>query len=344
MSAILVTGGLGFIGGHLVHELLKDPDNHVVVVDNLLTNVIPPDDLIVQIREGRSGKLAVETVSIADFSAPFRFDTIYHLASFVGPAGVLLHAGCITEAIVRDVYCMIRLAQKHNARLVYVSTSEVYGGGKNGLCGEDSPRVVKPGASARMEYAAAKLACEVAVENLCRAHRLDAVTIRPFNVAGPRQIGRSGFVLPRFLGQALLGRPLTVFGDGKQLRAFTDVRDVVQGILLAAATSRSGETYNVGNPLNRITIGEFADRVLAITGAPVEKRFVDPCTIYGANYQEAEDKFPVADKLYSLGWQPRFDVDSTIRSTFEYMSGLPRPLLLQVAGLEPLGKGDPLTN
>lgn len=334
MPAILVTGGLGFIGGHLVHALLADPDNSVVAIDNLLTNVLPAEQLQREIQSDTQGQLTVDIVSVADFQAKMRFDTIYHLASVVGPAGVLDHTGHITEAIVRDVYAMIRLAQAHRARLVYVSTSEVYGGGKGGLCSEDSPRVVKPGASARMEYAAGKLACEVAVENLCRADRLNAVIIRPFNVAGPRQIGRGGFVLPRFIGQAITEQPLTVFGDGRQLRAFTDVRDVADGILLAGRTAPSGETYNVGNPNNRISIDELADQVLAVTGSSKGKSFIDPRSIYGPTFREAENKFPVADKLLGLGWRPKFDVDATVRSVFDYMRGLEASLLRKVAGLE----------
>ena len=335
MSSILVTGGLGFIGGHLVHELLGDAENHVVAIDNLLTNVLPVEDLIGQIQDGQPGKLDVEIASVADYRESTRFKTIYHLASVVGPAGVLDHAGHITEAIVRDVYCMVRLAQEHGARLVYVSTSEVYGGGKGGLCSENDPRVVMPGASARMEYAAAKLACEVAVENLCRADRLDAVIIRPFNVAGPRQVGRGGFVLPRFIGQALTGQPLTVFGDGRQLRAFTDVRDVAQGMMLAAQKGSSAETYNVGNPGNRISSGELASLIISLTGAAAGKTNIDPRSIYGPAYREAEDKFPNADKLLALGWRPRFDIATTVRSVHQFMAALPRPLLLKLAGLAP---------
>jgi UDP-glucose 4-epimerase len=255
------------------------------------------------------------------------------LASVVGPAGVLQHSGHVTQAIVRNTYHVASIAMNQRARLVNVSTSEVYGGGRGGYCDEATPRVIKPGASARLEYAAAKLACEVSLENLARRGLLDAATVRPFNVAGARQLGQGGFVLPRFVGQALLGMPLTIFGNGKQVRAFTDVRDVVEGILTISEHGAAGEAYNVGNPSNRVTVEELSDKVLSVTSSQSEKAYVDPCTIYGPLYSEAEDKFPNADKLISLGWRPVYDVEATIHSMHQFMAALPPAMVAKVAGI-----------
>ncbi len=334
MEYILVTGGLGFIGSHLASALLEDPNVTVHVVDNLSGCLLPADDVVADMTRGKPGTLHVHTLSVADFEPRVPFKTIYHLASIVGPAGVLGHAGYITESIVNDTYRMIRLAQSCDARLVNVSTSEVYGGGKDGFCDEETPRIIRPVASARLEYAAGKLATEVAIENLCNRGTLDAVTIRPCNVAGVRQLGTGGFVLPRFVGQAILGRPLTVFGDGSQVRAFTDVRDVVTGILLVAAQGECGGVYNVGNPANRVSIRDLAERVLAITGSSAGVSFVDPRTIYGEQYAEAEDKFPNASRLMQLGWQPQYSLDDTIRAVHDWLSELPREVCTPVAGLE----------
>jgi UDP-glucose 4-epimerase len=255
------------------------------------------------------------------------------LASIVGPAAVLKRAGFITERIVRDAYIAIRLAQRSGARLVNVSTSEVYGGGIHGLCREDSPRVIRGNSSARQEYAAGKLAVEVAVENLCRSGQLDAVTIRPFNVAGIRQSGRGGFVLPRFIGQAILEQPLTVFGDGSQLRAFTDARDVASGVVFCAWEGESGRAYNVGNPASRTSIGDLADRVIAITGTSSRKLHLDPRDVYGPTYAGAPDKFPEAGELMALGWRPAYSLEETIRDTYTFMRDLPEEELLALAGL-----------
>ena len=346
----LVTGGLGFIGSHLVRELLRDPDAVVTAVDDLSGTVLDAATTIGQITSARPGQLVVRCQSVANFeetsadplenSFPERmrvgfYDTIYHLASIVGPAAVLKKAGHIAESILRDTHVVIRLAQRFGARFVNVSTSEVYGGGLNGLCREDSPRVIRGTASARQEYAAGKLAAEVAVENLCRLGQLDAVTIRPFNVAGIRQSGRGGFVLPRFLGQAILGEPLTVFGDGSQLRAFTDARDVAAGMIFCAQHGGTGRAYNVGNPASRTSIRELAEKVIEVTGSNSEICHIDPKELYGETYAGAPDKFPDSGALMDLGWRPLYGLSDTIRDTYLAMRELPAEELLALAGLTP---------
>jgi UDP-glucose 4-epimerase len=334
MKRLLVTGGLGFIGSHVASLLLEDPLAHVTIVDNLQGQLLPQDYVIEQIIAGKPGKLDVTVSAVSDFVTEEKFDAVFHLASVVGPATVLDHTGFITESIVRDTYVVIRLAQQSRARLVNISTSEVYGGGDHGLCEEDTPRVIKGSASARQEYAAGKLACEVSIANLCRAGLLEAVTIRPFNVSGIRQLGKGGFVLPRFAGQALRGSPLTVFGDGSQIRAFTDVRDVASGILLAAQRGANGQAYNVGNPSNRTTIRELAELVVRSTGSKSSIQYVDPKSLYGNGYEDAADKFPDATRLIRLGWQPQWDLAQTVAAVVDSLRAMPIDLVERVTGVQ----------
>jgi nucleoside-diphosphate-sugar epimerase len=334
MPSYLVTGGLGFVGSHLTSVLLDDPEARVTVVDNLLQQVLPSEEVVGQIIRGRPGALEVLIESVAEFRSTRRFDAIFHLASVVGPAAVLKHAGHIIESVVRDTYTMIRLAQEQGARLVYISTSEVYGGGDHGFCEEDAPRVIRGPASARQEYAAGKLACEVAIFNLCQALKLDAVVLRPFNISGVRQLGQGGFVLPRFVGQAILGLPLTVFGDGRQVRAFTDVRDVAFGIVVASQRGARGEVYNVGNPANRTSIHELAELVVKVTKTSSPIRLVDPATIYGEAYRDAPDKFPTSDRLRALGWEPKWRLPQTIEAVHAWLLDMPLNQMKRVAGLE----------
>jgi len=331
---ILVTGGFGFLGSHLLELLLSDPQARVFVVDNLSTSPLPLERLLdelghparLQYRIGDVDECCLEWTGAA-------FDEIYHLASVVGPAGVLPHAGRIAASILRDTLIVADLARRSDARLVDVSTSEVYGGGQEGYCSETMSKIVPAATSARVEYAVGKLAAETAVLNLCQTRGLQVRIVRPFNVSGPRQSGRGGFVLPRFIAQAMAGAGLTVFGDGRQIRAFTHVKDLVGGIVCAMRAGRDGEVYNLGNPENQCTILELAHDVLAVTRSSSDIVHVDPKTVYGPFYEEANNKFPDARKaMRELGWTPRFGRRETVAQTFEYMRRLPAELADHLSG------------
>ena len=335
MKRILVTGGFGFIGGHLIELLLKDANCHVHVVDNLSTSPIPLDVLLNEL--GRPSNLSYDVCSIEEFCTKrgdYQVDEIYHLASPVGPAGVLLHAGKMTKSIVDDAYYMMDLAMISNAKLIDVSTSEVYGGGRDGYCSENCSKIVPAETTVRLEYAIGKLAAETAIINTCRVTNLQACIIRPFNISGPRQSGRGGFVLPRFISLAMLGKPLTVFIEGQQVRAFTSVLDMADGIKRVMDFGESAEAYNLGNPHNKTTILDLAKRVVEITGSSSKIVFVDPKTVYGPLYEEANDKYPDADKaMTKLNWAPSISIDQTIMSTFNYMKSVSAEVFDLLSGI-----------
>lgn len=330
---ILVTGGFGFIGGHLIQRLLCDPNNRVHVVDNLSSNPIPLDMLLMDLNY--PDKLTYDICSVHEFVAHNTkqdWYQIFHLASPVGPVGVLRYAGSMAKIITEDTHGLIKLALQSKCRLIDVSTSEIYGGGQNGFCAEDMARIVPPDVTVRLEYAVGKLAAETMLINSVAAHGLDAVIIRPFNVSGPRQSGKGGFVLPRFIAQAMTNHPLTVFGDGTQIRAFTHVYDIVDGILLTAINGEAGQAYNIGNPDNRTTILDLAERVIEIVGRG-EITYVDPHDLYGPLYAEAADKYPDATRaMQDLKWQPKKSVADTVKSTWLYMTWSSPAVFQDLAG------------
>ena len=208
---ILVTGGFGFIGTTLVELLLKDKQNRVHIIDDLSTSSINIDDYREQI--GNPSNLSFDITTVENYFASIRsgdWDEIYHLASPVGPAGVLMHAGNMVRDVVRDSYLIMDYCLANNIKFLDVSTSEIYGGGQSGYCPETTPKIVPANTTVRLEYAIAKLAAETAIINTCRAKNLQATIVRHFNVSGPRQSPKGGFVLPRFIQQAANNKPIPV--------------------------------------------------------------------------------------------------------------------------------------
>lgn len=339
---ILVTGGLGFLGSHLLEQLaiavfemegFQDGGLQVYVVDNRSSSIDNPGQWFEALQNTFPHVFFhFLPTTVRDFFHlplppyfPSRFDQVYHLASVVGPAGVIPHRGQIVSSVVNDTYAMADACLNWGARLIDVSTSEVYGGGVDGECDESMPCIIGPQVSARSEYAVAKLAAETALINMAQADNLDVSIVRPFNIAGPRQRADGGFVLPRFCQQALTGQPLTIFGeDGMATRAFTDVRDIARGLICAMEGGARGEVYNLGNPANRITIGVLATEVLRQCGFPALKHrglvtFIDPRDIYGPEYASAPDKFPVSEKARDdLGWAPQYGIPRIVEDTLRW--------------------------
>jgi nucleoside-diphosphate-sugar epimerase len=314
--SILVTGGFGFLGSHLVERLASDGDADVHVVDDLTTSRFSARDACTFRddchRRWPSSAVTFDLVSVQVYGArpappaERRFEEVYHLASVVGPVGVLGHAGTIVASVVGDTYAAMDLAWAHHGgTLCDVSTSEVYGGGRAGACAESDARVVPAETTVRLEYAVAKMAAETALVNAARALGRRGVVVRPFNVAGPGQSAAGGFVLPRFVGQALAGEPLTVYGDGSAVRAFTHVVDVADGLVRAARAGTSGCAYNLGRAANRTTILDLARLVIEATGSASPIVHVDPRGLHGPAFAEAGDKYPDGDlATRALGWVP----------------------------------------
>ncbi len=322
MKRILVTGGLGFLGSHLVDALVAQ-GHSVTIVDSCISNVMQPADyehceVIVQPIEHCGDRLSAENHP--------RFDEIYHLACVVGPAGVLLHAGDIAPTTIDGSETTVQLALSHSARLIVVSTSEIYGRG--GRFAETDHAVVSSKYTIRLEYAVAELLTELSALNRARVTDLWVNVVRPFNIAGPRQLAAGGFVLPRFVIAALRGEPLTVFGTGKQVRAFTDPRDMVDGLLAVMASDQKSQVFNLGNPVNEISMEDLATRVKRLAQSSAEIVYLDGKEVFGPLFEDGIEKVPDAAKaLDLLGWKPRFDLDATILDTLQWYRERPERLV-----------------
>jgi len=301
MKNILITGGLGFLGSAIAEKLI--PDNRVTIVDNRSSHV-----------QNHMSCLCVHC-SIEDFAFKPDYDEIYHCASKVGPAGILKYAGRVASSIINNADIVFDWAMKSNAKLVFISTSEVYG--HNGCFAEGDLKTMPP-VTVRGEYSVGKFASELMALNRHKSEGLKVIIIRPFNMIGPHQAGEGGFVVPRFIDQALNNKPLTVFGDGDQIRSFTHVDDVVNFILEVMQTQHEGEVFNIGNPGNKISIKNLAELILMLTGSHSNITFVDPRDIYGNLYAEAYDKIPNIEKARKMtGWKPNILLEEALIEIIE---------------------------
>ena len=310
---ILITGGLGFLGSYTI-EKYKSKGYDITIIDNLSTNTIDVSDPICK-------GCNVIIMDILDYTwkKEDKFDMIIHLASPVGPAGILQHSGKMAGYILDDTYWAIKGAQLYDCPLIFISTSEIYGYREEAeMLQEHAYKLLVGDFEVRNEYSTAKLLGEIVISNTAKVSNLKYQIIRPFNISGARQLPDAGFVLPRFVTQALSGEDITVFGDGEQLRAFTYVKDIIDGIYLASGHNKN-DIWNIGNPANKVSINYLANRVKELTNSKSDIIHIDPKTIYGPLYAEAWDKIPDPKKIQtSLDWQTTKNVDEIIKDVIEY--------------------------
>jgi UDP-glucose 4-epimerase len=315
--AVLVTGGAGFIGSHLVEALLERGDE-VFVVDDLSTGSIKNLDHL------RSNARLHVTVGKVEDSAVLaglvdRVAVVYHLAGAVGPR-------LVVEAPVRTLESNLRAAQvvfEHAARrkksVFFASTADVYGKPtptEGGLCREDQDLALGPPESPRWSYGCARAAAEVLALAYARERGLPVIVARLFGTIGPRQNARYGMVVPTFVRQALAGEPLTVHGDGSQVRSFAFVGDVVAAALgLVETHTAYGKVVNVGSD-EEITLADLAARIVSFAGS-------DSVIEVGSGVEEVQRRIPDLTRLRALvGELPRITLDESLRRAIAYVKSL----------------------
>ena len=315
MKKILISGGAGFLGTYSIEKYLEEGYD-ITVIDNFSTAVVENNDSILD-----NVKLIEDSILNVKWTDLEKYDLILHLASPVGPAGILKHSGKMAKYILEDIYWAIEGAQYNNCPLIFVSTSEIYGYREKAvLLKEEGDKLLVGDFKVRNEYSIAKLLAEIVLSNTAKVSDLQYQIIRPFNISGARQLPDAGFVLPTFVTQSLDESDITVFNDGKQIRAFTHVTDIVNGIYLTSQ-SDFNEIWNVGEPANQCTILKMAEVVKEKTQTKSDITFVDPKTIHGPLYEEAWDKIPDPEKINKrLGWVANYDVDYIIDDVINYYS------------------------
>jgi len=307
----LITGGCGFIGSYLAEALLARGDA-VTVVDDLSTgrfeNIAP-----LVCRPGFS--FAIETIAnetVMDRLAS-ECDIIYHLAAAVGVELVVRDPVHVLETNVQGTEVIFRVGARYRKKVVLASTSEVYGKGARVPFSEDDDRTLGPTTRSRWSYACSKALDEFMALAYHKQLALPVVIARFFNTVGPRQSGRYGMVIPRFVRQALSGEPVTIYGDGQQSRCFAYVEDVVRGVVaLADCPEAVGQVYNVGST-EEVTIEQLAQRVIALSGSQSELVYIPYGEAYEEGFEDMLRRVPDIRKIRdAVGWEPTVDLDGIL--------------------------------
>jgi UDP-glucose 4-epimerase len=247
-------------------------------------------------------------------------DVVYHLAAAVGVRLILERPVETIETNIVGTERVLRAATSRKPRVVIASTSEVYGKNDRVPLGEDDDRVLGPTTKSRWSYACSKAIDEFLALAYHRERGIPVVIVRFFNTVGPRQTGRYGMVVPRFVRQALDGEPITVYGDGRQSRCFTDIEDAVRASMaLATHAETAGQVVNVGSS-HEVTIGELAERVKALTRSRSSIVFVPYDEAYQPGFEDLRRRVPDLAKAERLvGYRPRVPLDETLRRVIDFL-------------------------
>jgi UDP-glucose 4-epimerase len=311
---ILVTGGAGFIGAHLVERLLKDGKS-VVVIDDLSTGSRDNLRAVAQHRNFRFIQTKISAYAeLPELAADAEF--ILHLAATVGVELVVKSALHVLEASFNEMQILLRAAAKNSTPLLLTSTSEVYGKSAKPAFGEDDDLLIGPPGQSRWSYASAKLTDEFLALAYAREKNLPVTIARLFNTVGPRQTGRYGMVLPRFIAAAKAGEPLRVFGDGAQSRCFCLVHDVVEALVrLQKCGAARGEIFNIGGT-EEISILELAKLVVTTLGSKSKIELIPYDQAYAPGFDDMRRRKPLVEKLERcVDFKPQTTLREIIRLT-----------------------------
>jgi len=319
VARFLITGGSGFIGSHLAEALLARGDT-VTIIDNLSTGRF---ENVQHLVASPRFSFAIDSITneiVLDRLAS-QCDIMIHLAATVGVDLVVRSPVQTILTNVDGTEVVLRTARRYRARTLIASSSEVYGKGARVPFHEDDDVLLGPTCRARWAYAASKMIDEFLGMAYHHEYGLPVVPFRLFNTVGPRQVGRYGMVMPRFVSAALAGKTLQVYGDGSQIRCFCHVQDVVRAIIaLAEEPTAIGRVFNIGST-EPISILDLARRVITLTDSSSDIAFVPYDQAYAEGFEDMARRVPDTTRIrQAIGWTPQFTLDDIILDVAHWLT------------------------
>ena len=312
----LITGGAGFIGSHLAERLVKD-GNKVVIVDNLSTGSL-------ENIKSLDANPAFEFIKGDICDGPLmealakRIDVIFHLAAAVGVQLIADSPVHTIQTNIGGTERVLEAANKFGRKILIASSSEVYGKNEAIPFSEDDDIVLGSTTLPRWSYACSKAVDEFLGLAFQQQYGLGVVIARFFNTIGPRQTGRYGMVVPRFVRWALQGEPLLIYGTGKQTRCFCYVQDLVDAVIsLMGCKLAAGKVYNIGST-EEIAIENLADKIIEMTNGKSKKKFVPYEVAYGRPMEDMMRRVPSLERIRkTIGWEPKTSLTKTLHVIVE---------------------------
>ena len=306
---VFITGGAGFIGSHLADHYVN-AGHSVTLLDNFSTgsqsNIAHIEGKVTTVNgDIRNVELIDQLTKDADL--------VLHMAAALGVNTILESPLESMSTNITGSEVVLNAAAKHNKRIIIASTSEIYGKNPKQPLSEGDDRVVGAPQKIRWTYSDAKAIEEAMAFALHQEKKLAVTTVRLFNTVGPRQTGRYGMVVPRFVHAAIKNEPITIYGEGTQSRVFCHVADAVEAIVMIAATASTiGDVYNVGGT-GEVTIKQLAEQVLSVTGSKSAITYTPYSEAYPAGFEDIQRRVPDISKVKSaIGWTPTKDLTQII--------------------------------
>ena len=308
---ILVTGGAGFIGSHLCERLISD-GHSVVAIDNLstgrassLTNLISSKDFT--LIEGSILDSSILNTLMGEV------EYVFHLAAAVGVFNIVNNPIASLLTNIRGTENVLEAAHLTKTPVFLASSSEVYGKNASDSLKEKDDRILGSPITLRWSYSEAKAIDESLTYAYFIEKQLETRIVRFFNTVGPRQLGEYGMVVPRFVRAALAHEPITIYGDGNQMRCFGHVYDVIDAVIAVAfAENTIGKVINIGNNFE-ISMNALAKKIIKETGSKSELVYVPYAEAYGKGFEDMDRRVPNIDLIYQLvGWKPQRDLSTII--------------------------------
>jgi len=320
----LITGGAGFIGSHLAEELLRRGEE-VTVIDDLSTGSMKN---IEHLKTNPKFSYHINTIMNRRLMGKLirQNDVVYHLAAAVGVKYIIDNPLESIRTNINGTEIVLDLAYSlGRKKVILASTSEVYGKNRPGKStfAEDDDRVLGPTTTSRWSYSCTKAVDEFLALAYWHEKRMPVVIVRFFNTCGPRQTGRYGMVVPRFVKQAISGEPITVYDDGKQSRCFTDISDAVKAIVLLSRNPKAmGGVFNIGNPKNNITINALAKKIRKMTGSASPLKHISYGKAYREGFEDMRHRKPDISKLKRVtGFDPAISIDDMLKGVIMDLKG-----------------------